>query len=264
VPERARASAIDERSVRDLAPILVFIPTYNEGENVERTGTAIRDLGLDVDVLFVDDSSPDGTGDILDEMARRDPRLTVIHRPAKLGIGSAHVRGIQWAYDHGYRTLITMDCDLSHQVEDLPRFLAAADACEVVVGSRYLVQESLQEWNPFRRTLTSVAHLMTRHLLGIEYDATGAYRLYRLDRIPREAFAAVRAVGYSFFFESLYLLHASGFTVREVPIRLPARTYGHSKMGLRDIARSVWELTRLSLARRGQARVLPRNGEPAR
>jgi len=223
---------LDARTLRGLHPILVLIPTYNERENVEAIRGAIRALDIDLDVLFVDDGSPDGTGAILDRMACDDAKLTVIHRREKLGIGSAHLQGIAWAYARSYRTLITMDGDFSHQVEDVPRFLAEADAYDVVVGSRYLMRESLQEWNPFRRALTSVEHLMTRHMLGLRYDATGAYRLYRLDRIPKDAFEAVRATGYSFFFESMHVLQPVSKEYARAPA---ARAPGETDMPLFEI-----------------------------
>jgi len=213
---------------------LLLIPTYNERENVESMASQILSQGLDADLLFLDDSSPDGTGRILDALASRDPRVRVLHRPGKLGVGSAHVHGIQWAYDHGYEALITMDCDFTHSPADLGRMVAASSQYDVTVGSRYLRPGSLPGWNLLRRFLTNFGHFLTRHLLKMDYDATGAFRIYRLSRIPREVFSLVTSMGYAFFFESLFVLHRNGCTIGQVPIVLPARTYGHSKM-------SFWE-----------------------
>jgi dolichol-phosphate mannosyltransferase len=224
---------------------LLFIPTYNEKENVERILAEILRLGLDLDILFLDDNSPDGTGKLLDGLAEKHPNLRVIHRSEKLGIGSAHLAGIRWAYDHGYSRLITMDCDFSHPPEYLPDFIEGSRTHDVVVGSRYLLDESLKEWNLFRKAITHVGHLLTRYLLGMPYDASGAFRFYRLDRIPREAFDRVRSMGYSFFFESLFILHANRFSIKEVPIHLPARTYGHSKMSLSEALQSLKRLFRI-------------------
>jgi len=218
---------------------VVFIPTYNERENVGALYAEIRALGLDLDILFMDDNSPDGTGDVVDELAAKDPGVRVLHRSGKLGVGSAHAEGIAWAYDHGYRTLITMDCDFTHPPAEIAELLRVSEDVDVVVGSRYLAKRSLAGWNLMRKVLTMTGHLLTRVLLGMGYDATGAFRLYRLDRIPRQAFGMVSSKGYSFFFESLYILHFNRFRIREIPIALPPRTYGHSKMSFREVRHSV-------------------------
>jgi dolichol-phosphate mannosyltransferase len=207
----------------------------------------LRALGLDTDIVFLDDNSPDGTGQMLDELAKNDPRLFVIHRPGKLGIGSAHQTGIRWAYDRGYETLITMDCDFTHSPADISRFLDEFDkGADIVIGSRYLEPESLPGWNVMRRSLTAIGHFLTRRMLGMSYDATGAFRIYRLPRIPRQMFDLVVARGYAFFFESLFVLHANGLRIKELPIKLPARTYGSSKMSLKEAARSARQVFSLS------------------
>ena len=200
---------------------------------------AIRALGLDADVLFIDDASPDGTGAVLEELRAGDARLSVLHRAGKNGIGTAHRDGIAYAYAGGYACLVTLDCDFSHDPNDIPRLLAEIDTADVVVGSRWISRNSLPEWNLYRRTMTHIGHLLTRVVLGLRYDATSAFRAYRLDRIPVETFTIVHSPSYAFFFESLFVLHNHGFRIREVPIVLPARTYGHSKMTLLAAAGSV-------------------------
>lgn len=246
---------------------LIFIPTYNERENIEPMYGRIKKLGLDCDFLLLDDNSPDGTGAEMDRIASKDSRVSVIHRPAKLGIGGAHRDGIRWAYARGYKRLVTMDCDFTHQPEDIALFLAGGESHDVVVGSRFMDRSSLSDWNAFRKFLTYLGHFITATLLGLPYDATGAFRHYRLDRIPREVFDKVGSNGYAFFFESLYILFANRFTIKEVSIRLPARTYGHSKMTVRDSFRSLGFLLSLyfrTLFRRSSL-VLPRpgSGKPA-
>ena len=228
---------------------LVFIPTYNERENVERLCMEILQLGLNIDVLFLDDNSPDGTGNIVDLLSEKYRNVHVIHRPAKLGIGSAHLDGISWAYAHEFSILITMDSDFSHSPECILDLLKHSKEYDIVVGSRYLQDRSLVEWNLLRKSLTMTGHLLTKYLLGMDYDATGAFRLYRLDKIPRQAFHLAHSIGYSFFFESLYILHLNGFSVKEIPITLPARTYGHSKMTVREALRSVRRLVQVWLTR---------------
>jgi dolichol-phosphate mannosyltransferase len=226
--------------------LLIVVPTYNERHNVERLCTGLRALALDADILFIDDASPDGTGDVLDDLARQHPAVRVMHRKGKLGIGTAHRAGIRYAYDHGYELLVTLDADFSHSPSDIPRLLAALDeGAHVVIGSRYLERGSLPGWSPHRRALTMLGHFMTSRLLGIPYDASGALRLYALDRIPRALFELSTAPAYAFFYESLLILHLHGCSVREIPIVLPARVYGSSKLTVREALRSARTLLRL-------------------
>ena len=220
--------------------ILVMIPTYNEHENVKKMCHDISMTGIPADVLFVDDNSPDGTGAILDELAKSIPRIRVIHRPGKLGIGSAHQDGIAWVYSHGYTHLVTMDCDFTHSPENIKDLLDYAEEFDVVVGSRHMLEDSLSGWNPWRKCITRTGHLLTTVQLQMPYDATGAFRLYRLDRIPKEVFELVTSKGYSFFFESLTILNLNKYRIKEIPIALPPRTYGHSKLRFRDMVHALF------------------------
>ena len=227
---------------------LIFVPTYNERDNAPRMCAEIHALGLDADMLFVDDHSPDGTGALLDELKPRFPRLIVHHRAGKLGIGSAHFAAIEWAYDQAYEVMVTMDCDFTHSPSDIPALIAAAQNREVSVGSRWLRRNSLPGWNLFRRLMTSAGHWLTRSVLGLPQDASSAFRCYRLDRLPRPTFRLVKSRGYAFFFESLFILNRNRFAITEVPIVLPARTYGHSKMSGPAALRSAWHLFKLWFA----------------
>jgi dolichol-phosphate mannosyltransferase len=226
---------------------LIFIPTYNERGNVQRMCDEIFALGLDADLVFMDDASPDGTGQLLDELAARHARLRIVHRAAKEGIGSAHQAGIKSAYDDGYDRLVTLDCDFTHTPALIPQFLARSESADAVVGSRYLGLDSLPGWSIVRKGLTTVGHALTKNLLGMSQDATGAFRAYNLRRIPQEVFGLVRSTGYAFFFESMLVLQRNGFAIAELPITLPARTAGHSKMSLLEIQRSVSTLMTLFL-----------------
>lgn len=224
---------------------LLFIPTYNEADNVKRILSKILELGLDIHILFLDDNSPDGTGAIISKLAKKHEGVFALHRQAKLGIGSAHKDGITWAYDNGYEIIVTMDCDFTHCPSYIPEFVKCAHFSEVTVGSRYLLSGSLKEWNIFRKFLTRLGHFLTRKLLLLPYDATGAFRSYRLDRIPRELFHQVGSNGYSFFFESLLLLHLGKFRIKEIPLHLFGRAYGHSKMRINDALQSLLRLFKL-------------------
>jgi dolichol-phosphate mannosyltransferase len=226
---------------------LVFIPTYNERDNVLAMVEELVVHAPEADLVFMDDNSPDGTGRILDEIAAKQPRLQVVHRPGKLGIGRAHLDGIAYAYDHGYETLVTLDCDFTHSPSDIPTLIATSAGADIALGSRHLERDSLPGWSVIRKVLTKLGHVLTVSLLGIGADATGAFRVYRLSRIPRELFDLVRSHGYAFFFESLFVAYENDLRILEVPIRLPARTVGHSKMTLREIQRSLSQLVRLAV-----------------
>jgi len=218
---------------------LIFVPTYNERDNVGPMCEQILALGLDADVVFLDDASPDGTGGELDRLAARHPRVRAVHRAGKSGIGSAHQDGIALAYAEGYERLVTLDCDFTHSPTLIPAFLSGTETADVVIGSRYLEVDSLPGWSLMRKSLTNVGHLLTKNMLGISQDATGAFRAYNLKTIPARLFQLVQSKGYAFFFESMLVLQRNGFAIAEVPIKLPARTYGHSKMSLREVQRSV-------------------------
>ncbi len=225
--------------------LLIFIPTYNEAENVRMIYEQIKALNLDADLLFCDDNSPDGTGKIIDEICASDQRVFVIHREGKWGIGTAHRQGIDWAYAKGYHHLITMDCDFSHSPSYIKSFIELSGNGDIIVGSRYMEDGSLKEWNFCRKMLTHMGHFLTHSLLKMPYDATGAFRLYNLDHIPQGIFHLAGSEGYSFFFESLYILMLNGLIIKEFPLFLPARTYGHSKMTLKAAYRSFLYLMTL-------------------
>lgn len=217
--------------------ILVFIPTYNERDNVTIMYDRISNLKLPLDILFIDDNSPDGTGDVLDRINK--PNVFVIHRSGKLGIGSAHKEGIAWAYSQGYTQLITMDSDFLHRPEDIPAMLEQSKSSDIVVASRFIQKDSLQEWSLWRKFLTTSGHIVTRLFLGIPYDITGAFRLYKINRIPKELFNKISSSGYSFFPESLNIMSRNGISISEIPVILPQRTYGNSKLKFRDMVQWI-------------------------
>ena len=231
--------------MQTLLKTLVLIPTYNEKGNVERIAGEILSLHPHLDILFVDDNSPDGTGLILNRLTQRHPSIRVIHRPVKAGIGSAHREGIRWAYAHGYARLITLDCDFTHNPRYLKEFLLQSEAHDVVIGSRHLNPNSLEGWRWLRLLLTRLSHFLTRRLLGIPQDATSAFRAYRLDKIQPDAFNSICSSGYSFFFESLFWFNRFGLSIQEVPIVLSPRACGSSKMRLVDALQSLRQLFRL-------------------
>ena len=150
---------------------LIFVPTYNERENVEKLINQLDQLNLGFDYLFIDDNSPDKTGDLLVKLSKTRPNLNIIHRSNKMGIGSAHVEGIEWAYKNNYDVLITMDSDFSHSPSYILKLLEFLETSEVVVGSRYIQKNSLSEWNFRRKFLTHMGHFMTKLFFRMSYDA---------------------------------------------------------------------------------------------
>jgi dolichol-phosphate mannosyltransferase len=228
-------------------PLLILIPTYNELGNVTRICEQILQLGIAADIHFIDDDSPDGTGQELDRLSSLHPGVSVTHRTGKLGIGSAHQEGISYAYRRGYPKLITMDCDFTHDPAIIPKLLEFSGEYDVVLGSRYMLKSSLKGWTFTRRCLSRLAHFLTRTLLCMKHDATGAFRCYRIDRIPHQLFLQVRSKSYPFFFESVFLLMTNGYTIKEIPIALPPRVQGVSKMSFFEPFRGVIFLFSLSL-----------------
>lgn len=231
-----------KKNINSSKTLLILIPTYNERENVQKIYHQIRSLFPRFNLLFIDDNSPDGTGKIIDKLKKNDVKIYVIHRKRKLGIGSAHLRGIKWAYRYHYNALLTMDCDFTHSPEYIEKFLFFGKNYDIVIGSRYLKPNSLNGWNWYRKTLTYLGHMMTKYLLQLPYDASGAFRLYRLDKIDKRCFNLTTAKSYSFFFESLLILYRNKYSVKEFPIVLSPRTYGHSKMTFIDAAMSLKRL----------------------
>jgi len=212
-----------------------MIPTYDERDHIAEMIKQLEDENLGADILFVDDNSPDGSGDLIELESKKRNNVFIIRRPGKDGIGSAHQTGINYAYAKNYEMLVTMDCDFSHSPHYIPDFIRASGDADVVVGSRYLLKNSLSEWNVMRKVLTYTGHFLTKFLLGMNYDATNAFRLYNLKSIDSDVFSLVKSRSYSFFFESLFILHHNDFSITEIPISLPRRTYGTSKMSYRDI-----------------------------
>jgi len=245
------APVTDPEMIQDIQKkkTLIFIPTYNERDNIESIAAQLLALEIGADILFVDDNSPDGTGQALDQLALKYPNIFVKQRERKLGIGTAHVYGLNWAFENKYDYLITMDCDFTHSPDYIKSFLANANDADIVVGSRYMQEGSLNTWNKWRKSLTHLGHWATGIFLNMPYDATGSYRLYHLDRLPKELTKVIYSTGYSFFFESLFILNQNGYRIKEIPTHLPARTYGHSKMKLSDVFHSIKRLVTVFFAK---------------
>lgn len=227
---------------------IVIIPTYNERENLARLVAAIlaKDPGLQV--LVVDDNSPDGTGEIADELARANSRVRVLHRAGKQGLGTAYIAGFRYALAHGFDYVVEMDADFSHRPEDLPRLLHAAHSADVVIGSRNVPGGGVVAWSPLRQAISRGGSLYARRLLGLPIrDCTSGFKCFRREVLASLDLDGVRSNGYGFQVEVNYLCHRAGFRLVEVPIIFPDREQGHSKMSSRivwEAAKRVWQLRR--------------------
>jgi dolichol-phosphate mannosyltransferase len=229
---------------------LIALPTYNEARNIGRLIDDLRRCYPAADMLVIDDGSPDGTGAVAEEAAARHEGVFVVQRGAKKGLGTAHVLAMRRAIDDGYRVLVTMDCDYTHRPEDVAAVVAAlGDSYDFVVGTRHGHPEGIADWPMWRRAITRTAHLLTKSLLGLPYDATNAFRAYRTEALARVPFESIKGDGYSFMFEMVYDCRLAGLRMTQVPVRLPLRQAGKSKISRAEIAKAVAALGRLSVDR---------------
>jgi dolichol-phosphate mannosyltransferase len=227
---------------------LIIVPTYNERENLPRMAEKLLALPVKVDMLVVDDNSPDGTGKIADELAAKHPEIHVLHRAKKEGLGRAYISGFQWALEKKYEFIFEIDCDFSHDPDDIPRFLEAAKKqdADAVLGSRYDGGVRVVNWPLKRLMLSRSAGVYVHIITGMPFtDPTGGYKCFRrraLQAIPLES---VRSNGYSFQIEMTHRLWRGGYKVVEVPIIFTERIQGHSKMSgriVREALLMVWIL----------------------
>lgn len=229
--------------------ITVVIPTYNEAENLEKIVSALFALPLDrLHILVVDDNSPDGTGEIADELCERRPgRITVLHRAGKQGLGRAYVAGFRRALEQGAEAICQMDADFSHPPEKLVEMAQSLEGYDIVEGSRYVSGGSVdRHWPLWRKALSAFGSWYARLILGLEvHDVTAGYRLWRREALQAIPLDRLRSNGYSFQVELVYLAHLLGFSQAEVPIYFADRRSGKSKMSFRiqrEAAVRVWQM----------------------
>ena len=220
---------------------LIVIPTYNERENIQKIVPILLDLDSSVQILVVDDNSPDGTGDIMDRMAEDTPRVHVLHRAGKLGLGSAYIEGFKYALQQDIDCVFQMDADFSHDPKTIPKFLETLDTCDVVVGSRYSNGVNVINWPMSRLLLSYFANIYTRIITGMSIkDATGGFRCYRKAVLERIDLDRVRSDGYSFQIEMNFRCWRKGFRLTEIPIIFEDRHSGTSKMSKNIIYEAIW------------------------
>ena len=224
---------------------LIVVPTYNEAENLERFVGQLRRFAGDADILIVDDSSPDGTGDLADRLASADPAVQVLHRPSKDGLGAAYRAGFAWGLERDrYTRFVEMDADGSHDATELRRLRNAAYAADLVIGSRWVRGGRVVDWPWFRRFISRAGTTYARLLLRLPVrDATAGFRVLSRRALESIDLDTIASHGYCFQIDVTRRLHAAGLTIREVPVTFVERRLGTSKMTLGIVVEALWRVT---------------------
>jgi dolichol-phosphate mannosyltransferase len=226
---------------------LVIIPTYNEKDNIARLIDLVLTRDDRLDVLVVDDGSPDGTGAVVESIRATNPRVDVIHRPSKLGLGTAYIAGFKWALERSYAFVFEMDADFSHDPAHLPQFLEALAGADLVLGSRYRNgRVTVVNWPVGRLLLSYLANVYARTVTGLKlFDSTGGFKCFRRQVLEAIELDAVRSSGYAFQIEMNFRAWKKGFRIVEIPIVFVDRSEGESKMSKKIVREAVWMVWRL-------------------
>ncbi len=229
---------------------LVIVPTYNEAENIQQLVTQILEQPIPADVLIVDDNSPDGTGKLADALAAQYERVQVLHRPGKMGLGTAYLAGFRRALEEGYAYAITMDADFSHHPYYLPKLFAIMGGCDLAIGSRYVKGGGTTGCTLPRVLLSRGANTFARLMLGLKaHDCTAGFRCYKTEVLRQIDLDSIFSSGYSFLVEMVTRCQRRGFTVGEIPIIFHNRQLGRSKISRVEILKSVYTIFRLRFSR---------------
>jgi len=225
---------------------LVVVPTYNEAENIPRLIPAILSQAPSLDILIVDDGSPDGTADLVRQLQAGTDRIHLVVRPAKMGLGTAYVEGFRFAIRNGYAFVFEMDADFSHNPVEIPNFLRATDQADLVIGSRYTNGVRVLNWPINRLLLSYFANVYTRFMLGLPlHDATGGYKCYRRSVLEAIDLSRIHSNGYAFQIEMSYKAWKKGFRLTEIPIVFHDRRSGQSKMSRAIVYEAIFMLWKL-------------------
>lgn len=227
---------------------LICMPTYNEAGNIRRITAAIHEVVPDVGILIIDDASPDGTGDIADELAALDSRIHVLHRKGKEGLGPAYLAGFAWGLERDWDAIIEMDADFSHQPKYLSGMIQNLEKWDVVVGSRYVDGGGTENWGPVRKLISRGGGLYARSILGIPIkDLTAGFVAWRRHVLEGIDLSGVEASGYVFQIEMKYRAYQAGYSIHEMPITFPDREVGESKMTPSIAAEALTRVWRIRL-----------------
>ncbi len=227
---------------------LVIIPTYNEQENIREIVPEVLEKDHSIDILIVDDNSPDGTGQIADEMAQENPRMRVLHREEKAGLGTAYKTGFRYALENGYDYVFEMDADFSHDPKYIPDFFKAIKDADLVLGSRYISGVNVINWPISRLLLSYYANVYTRWVTGLPVkDATGGFKCFRREVLEKIDLDQVQSEGYSFQIEMSFRAWKKGFKIKEIPIVFEDRRVGQSKMSKKIVREAIWRVWKLRI-----------------
>lgn len=244
-------------------PPAVVIPTYNESDNIPSLIQQILALPINAHIVVVDDNSPDGTGKLVDDIARTEPRVHCVHRPAKLGLGTAHIAGMRHAFELHLDPLLTMDADFSHHPRYIPAIIAGLDRFDVMIGSRYVRGGGMQGRNLKLRLVSWGANFFARTILNLKAnDCTSGFRTYRRQVLESINLDLIFSNGYSFLIEMLFLCQARGWRIGETPIVYEDRRAGTSKISRAEIYKATYTVLRLAYRRLRHAKdiLLHHNG----
>ena len=239
------------QSYNGAVKILVILPTYNEAENIHRIMDRILGLLNPPDILVIDDNSPDHTAQIVKREFSGNPRVHVLLREKKLGLGTAYTAGFTFGLENHYSAVVTMDADFSHDPAMIPRLQAAASQYDLVIGSRYVPGGATLNWPVFRKVISWTANLMANHFLSLPpRDCTSGFRLYTADSLRLIDFASIRAQGYSYLVEILFRASRRNLKIGEIPIQFVERQQGKSKISRKEIFKAIQTMIRLRLSLR--------------
>ncbi len=229
---------------------LIIIPTYNEADNLTPIISQVLTLDAGLEVLVVDDNSPDGTGDIADQLSQTEPAVHVMHRAGKMGLGTAYVQGFKWALARDYAYIFEMDCDFSHHPRYLPTFLAKALDADLVIGSRYVPGGSTPDWGLMRKFISRGGNTFARVMLGLKtHDCTSGFRCYRRELLERIPWKNINLQGYGFQISMVYYTEQAQSNIVEFPIVFEDRRVGQSKMSSKIFIEAFTHVTKMALRR---------------
>ena len=225
-----------------MSDIIIVVPTLNEKENIKILFNKLNETNIKFDLLFIDDNSKDGSQEVIKNLLKKNQNINCIFRPKKMGIGSAHKDGLIWSYKKNYKTIITMDADGTHDPKYFKLLIEKLKNFDIVVTSRFLEKNSLENWPLFRIFLTTLRHSTISILLSMPYDASGAFRCINCKKVALSDLILSKKDSYEYFWESIFILHKKKYRIEQIPVQLPYRKIGSSKMRIKDIFFSIYYL----------------------
>ena len=229
---------------------IVITPTYNESKNILVLIKKIKKIDPNIDILIIDDNSPDNTSGLVEQFAKDRNDIFIINRKEKLGLGTAYITGFNWAIKNDYNFVIQMDADLSHDPKEIVVLLDKINNYDLVIGSRYINGVNVINWPMSRLLLSYFANIYSRLITGVPiFDLTGGYKCYRIDTLKKMPFESIRSEGYSFQIETTFYSWTNKFRIKEIPITFTDRTVGQSKMSKKIIYEAIWVVLKLRLKR---------------